>query len=1388
MTIQPNFHWQFNEREGSVAVDSISGVEGRFNSVRPNFHGRIGPAIQARGKKARVVFGDDLGQFGTSDFTIAFGMNLLDTHGQEDLDIIGQRSVSGHGNWFSLRLEDRRRLTFEVDENSKGKHYAIAKTAKVLKAFHWFHVALVRQGRTVKVYVDGVLQAEGESKTGVADIKGSVPVFLGHYRRETPGALYEDLRIYNTALSVAQINNLIPPRNRVLRPGEVELIATGGATVILTDAEANLGRHSQSFKELRVGPGTGTTLYKDANFGGVAQKLYADLPDMRLSKLRAFPKSIHVWSTVGEPFTGKWTVRTATGRYLSRRADALTTAPRRLLDELFTFVYNPHFSELQLVPVTDQEGLLLRIAGESSVLLVDDGEAEQDAFSLFNPLRQEWLKLSDNNRFGWTRDHEQRSLFFRDAKVADNEGQVGELVQGEVALYEHVAYAGRTWILSDNDGAADGNFASLKNFHRLDDVVSSIRMGPDTGVTLFANDKQAVRDDKRETDLEDFVRSVPDLREAQIGNDTISSLRIFKTVAPETIFTSVSSALSQDYRMVDDELEEFSSYRTILRLAAETSTVEVSATDQTVIEVDGEIHEINEITSVTLRPNALKQIMITSEADGISTPGLKFRTDGMVANEQVVIFPDRQAHKQIAELEDDALWNATDAEGKPLVDQNAHTQSEIATVQRTITRAMSNVVYTEDDPANPVTPATPFVAASVKTPSGAGRVASVNRAVSSGGNTNPWAINFRPQAPASRAVAPGGLGRSAAVVAPSDTIWEEAVSQNDFNRLLAQSQISDPGKTVNVVRRGAGLRSIRGFFSGIKDTVKKATSVVVGFVDDVMNVLVDIGERVVKFVLDTAEKVADFVEAVIEKVVESIKQFIEFLRFLFNWDDILETQRFLADTINSAIDSADEMVSAAKEPVSKFVRDTQEALDEGIDSMIRALGVDPDEIEQDSGFELPEAAEWFLNKLLGGSNSSSSSTNPDSSKTTGTAGDSFQQALQSLLAALIDIVEIGGTVFDGMFDTVKALIANPKRPELALAEILDTFRDVGIKALDFGENIVHAFLDLVVTAIRLLRDVLNLEIRIPLISDLFELLGAGKLTILNVTTVLVAIPVTVVSKLMFGEAPFQDTEPEFPKVAEITAQRADVVALSAQGGEVALVQASSVADDGINVDSTRRKIVGFGVLAIVSDVINGIIRTGLDLTPEEFDDDGESTRFLERMSLVLSGFSWLASFPASPVEPGGYPYNLLLDKNRVSKSQHEREYWERVVWGWRTGMLGLDVLYAIAGEFDLAPDQRFKRGDDVTAGLTTLLSLVDVGLTGRYLATIPKEDDRGREIANEVLSRLPDTFAFLRSDRNPQTQFASISALFIINLVATISTTAFSIRFLNASVAELEDR
>ena len=322
-------------------------------------------------------------------------------------------------------------------------------------------------------------------------------------------------------------------------------------------------------------------------------------------------------------------------------------------------------------------------------------------------------------------------------------------------------------------------------------------------------------------------------------------------------------------------------------------------------------------------------------------------------------------------------------------------------------------------------------------------------------------------------------------------------------------------------------------------------------------------------------------------------------------------------------------------------------------------------------------------------------------------------------------------------------------------------------------------MDLVIAAIDGLKELINTKINMPLLSALFDLIGGGDLTVLNLTGMLVAIPGTILSKLLFGEPPFKNvSQPEFPAP----------VATSVLGGF-----SLQAGEPDIDVDNQRRKVIAFGVIGITADLLNGILSTGLDLVPEPLEFMQRDTTHLEVMSLVLSGVSWLASFPASRVEAGGYPYPLALDKNKVSKQNDEQEYWERVMWGWRTFVLSFDIVYmaVAAAATRVNPEnkvvkalfqvQRLTRGTEITAALTTAFTLVDVGLTGRYLATIPKEDKVGREITNELMGFLPTAFCWMRMTLNPLLWLG----LFGINVTSTFVTTGLNIAILKDDVREL---
>ena len=99
------------------------------------------------------------------------------------------------------------------------------------------------------------------------------------------------------------------------------------------------------------------------------------------------------------------------------------------------------------------------------------------------------------------------------------------------------------------------------------------------------------------------------------------------------------------------------------------------------------------------------------------------------------------------------------------------------------------------------------------------------------------------------------------------------------------------------------------------------------------------------------------------------------------------------------------------------------------------------------------------------------------------------------------------------------------------------------------------------------------------------------------------------------------------------------------------------------------------------------------------------------------------------------PYNLLAHK--VSKTENETEYWERVMWGWKTALYWLDVtVFAGKGIAKLAGKkvrlQRLRRADANTTAFFVLAAIVDMGLMSKYLSTLPGEDNSLEE-ANEIM-------------------------------------------------------
>jgi hypothetical protein len=210
--------WIFNQF-------SASDVNGQTSAQLYNVSvGAPGPSgdsfVALRGWMSNVDFGKTVGKFGNANFTVALWVNTTET--LPLFDIAGNRTVKGHGNFFSLRMtgQDQSghngRLILEVDQDEHATNYAsVNASAENLNDGKWHHVAAVRQGRTLLLYVDG--QPTETTGAGVANIHNNNPFRIGcagdfMFQKEFAGHLQAaDFRIYDTALSATEIRQLAQP-------------------------------------------------------------------------------------------------------------------------------------------------------------------------------------------------------------------------------------------------------------------------------------------------------------------------------------------------------------------------------------------------------------------------------------------------------------------------------------------------------------------------------------------------------------------------------------------------------------------------------------------------------------------------------------------------------------------------------------------------------------------------------------------------------------------------------------------------------------------------------------------------------------------------------------------------------------------------------------------------------------------------------------------------------------------------------------------------------------------------------------------------------------------------------------------------------------------------
>lgn len=690
------------------------------------------------------------------------------------------------------------------------------------------------------------------------------------------------------------------------------------------------------------------------------------------------------------------------------------------------------------------------------------------------------------------------------------------LREGEMEVFEGPGYTKNSWILQGN--CTDlGNVEGFQNEIR----VMSLRLGPHTGVTLHnRNDYEGANDvfyhdasTLEDTDLGPQVSTTSagsttttttlpttspnpttTISGGLTGQGLVNSYRFFKKASGKKYEIEHSSYLGQAYQKnTEGKLTEYTAYHSTLVFPSTVKQVNIRASEEVRLNANGSTFTVDAVKKCKINLEDQNRLEIVIPAVEMGITPLQIRTDTMEKNEWLVIYPDEDLYKKIEELDDHAIHQNREKLG---VDE-AFTQENCKSLTQMVKQLGSM---------------TGGMGLPVNTLRLGDRI-----------EHKAWGIDF------------SAAGKKEAIFYPLPE--EEIASMESTSDIQVGQGWKSAWKKVKNAAKDAGEEVVKVTTMVVDEVVDNLEDELGEVMDDledlniadlaktVLKVAIKIGESTYNFVINTVQKIGAFVEFLIEQAGILIDEFVDWLKSLFDWDDILDTHDMYVETINTMLDQLVE----SKSDIKKANHVLFDHLDENWTGLLEGLQEDltgkkgaakKENNAKDKKGKMPgeKEVQWILNKITAGL----SHLDPlDMSSYFADVNSTVKAYVDDMVGKLGDVAEDTLETFEGVFGYMEQAANDPANAiDHILAGMIELLKGLGQLAIKVARDIFDLILDIAMELMAGFRNVLNLKLDIPILGDLYKNLTGRNLTLLSVGALLIAVPVTVLTKAATGQAPF----------------------------------------------------------------------------------------------------------------------------------------------------------------------------------------------------------------------------------------------------------------------------
>jgi hypothetical protein len=557
---------------------------------------------------------------------------------------------------------------------------------------------------------------------------------------------------------------------------------------------------------------------------------------------------------------------------------------------------------------------------------------------------------------------------------------------------------------------------------------------------------------------------------------------------------------------------EFTSFTTHIHLTDEKGRplpgqkLRITSSEWMYVQINGLTYSLDKDNAAEIETDLMGNITIVQMTADISSA--IFHVEADFLDKTLNIYPNGRIHKRLQAIKSgDDLKKAVTADGKPVIS---------ASLDQTSLDGVANSV-------SQITGAgTALMAGAI--PSSNTFVSVTDRSVK---HTGLLDVSHLPSGFAAGMKVKNGLLQPFAPTAGPHLLADVALGD------MFDDIISFAGDLLHTIENAfeMGIKYVRDGVTYLQDGI----SFVIRKVGDGLTLALNLAGKVMNIALKTLGCVFKALNWVLKLVGIDLNKILEWLGRILGWTDILETSDRLIEVFNGFFDSLAEAIPAVSAKIGETLDNIESKVaDPSIVAKFKDTAKEKPSAGGASIFQNP-LINWPMYHIMHGSFFSSSGSDGADSGDSPVA-QQIEQALKKLVQQELFTAE---SAIQQMLETFVQEI-----PDMAIGDIFGKMLQIlAVASLETVKHAVEATLNLSAILIKAMKEVLNEEVDVPILSTLLELIiGDRKLTLLRVFTLIVAIPTRIIHLIATGDSLSNDrlTVPQKDDLRQlITGQSSD---------------------------------------------------------------------------------------------------------------------------------------------------------------------------------------------------------------------------------------------------------